>query len=295
MNCSICGASSTGGQYCVGCGEPLGTTLTASRTAVGTRERARPAPGTWLALQEIRLVACPKCGAPNSAARWRCARCGEGFDERDNTDSITGETISPSTTDEVAAQPESARWLVLITAAAGVAVVAVAIMMLAARGVGPFRVEEQATALAEAIPLAVAEVEASDHGSEGGSVQNLVDDDETTAWQVAGTGIGEWVELRFGEPVQIDYLLVSNGDQRNDSSFTAASRVKDLLIEFPNARKVYRVGLPDRSDSVRVTTQGRPPVTDVIRLKILDVHQGQTGITALSEIAALSQRGSADG
>jgi hypothetical protein len=169
-----------------------------------------------------------------------------------------------------------------------VAVLAVAIMMLAARGVGPFGAEDEASALAEAIPLAVAHVEASDPGAGGGSDDNLIDDDETTAWQVAGTGVGEWVELRFGEPVQIDYLLVSNGDQRNDSSFAAAGRVKDLLIEFPNARKVYRVGLPDRSDSVRVTTQGRAPVTEVIRLKILTVHPGQTRITALSEIEALS-------
>lgn len=290
MNCGICGALSTGGQYCVGCGEPLGSTLTASRTAVGTRERARPAPGTWLALQEIRLVACPKCGAPNSAARWRCARCGEGFDERDNNDSVIGETTSSS--QEIAAQPESARWLVLITAAAGVAVLAVAVMMLAARGVGPFRAEAHATALAEAIAIAVADVEASDQGTEGGSVHNLIDGDQTTAWQVTGTGVGEWVELRFGQQVQIDYLLVSNGDQRSDSSFAAANRVKDLLIEFPNARKVYRVELPDRSDTVRITTKRRPPVTDVIRLKILDFH-GQTDVTALSEIEALSHPGPA--
>jgi hypothetical protein len=289
MNCSICGALSTGGQYCVGCGEPLGSTLTAQRTAISTRERARPAPGTWLALQEIRLVACPKCGAPNSAARWRCARCGEGFGEHDNSDSITGETTS--STGEVAAQPESARWLALITAAAGVAVIAVAIMILAARGVGPFRSEDQATALAEAIAIPVAHVEASSPGIEGGSVGNLVDGDETTSWRVAGTGRDEWIELRFGEPVQIDYLLVSNGDQRNDSTFAAASRIKDLLIEFPNARKAYRVGLPDSFDSVRITTKTRPPVTDVIRLKILDVHEGQTSIAALSEIEALSQRG----
>jgi hypothetical protein len=291
MNCGICGALSTGGQYCVGCGEPLGSPLTASRTAVGTRERARPAPGTWLALQEIRLVACPKCGAPNSAARWRCARCGEGFDERDNNDSVIGETTSSS--QEIAAQPESARWLVLITAAAGVAVLAVAVMMLAARGVGPFRAEAQAAALAEAIAIAVADVETSDQGAEGGSEGNLVDGDQTTAWQVTGTGVGEWVELRFGQPVQIDYLLLSNGDQRSDSSFAAANRVKDLLIEFPNARKMYRVELPDRSDTVRITTKRRPPVTDVIRLTIRDVHGGQAAVTALSEIEALSHPGPA--
>lgn len=290
MTCGICGALSTGGQYCVGCGEPLGSTLTAARTAVGTRERARPAPGAWLALQEIRLVACPKCGAPNSAARWQCARCGEGFDDSDSDDGTESEA-SPA--EDVVAQPESARWLVLITAAAGVAVIAVAIMMLAARGVGPFRSQGEAASLAEAVPIAVAEVEASDSVIEGGSVRNLVDGEETTAWQVAGTGIGEWVELRFGQPVQIDYLLVSNGDQHSDSSFAAANRVKDLLIEFPNARKVYRVELPDRSDSVRITTQRQPPVTDVVRLKILDVHGEQTGITALSEVEALSHRGPA--
>jgi hypothetical protein len=290
MNCSICGALSTGGQYCVGCGEPLRSTLTASRTAVGTRERARPAPGAWLALQEIRLVACPKCGAPNSAARWRCARCGENFDDSDGNDGITSEA-APA--EDVAAQPESARWLVLITAAAGVAVLAVAVMMLAARGIGPFNAEQDATALAEAVSIAVAEVSASDRGAEGGSVDNLIDGDQATAWQVAGAGRGEWVELRFGEPVQIDYLLVSNGDQRSDTSFAAANRVKNLLIEFPTARKVYRVGLPDRADSVRVTTKGQPPVTDVIRLKIVDVYGGQTGITAVSEIQVLRQGGAA--
>lgn len=283
MSCGFCGALSSGGQYCVGCGEPLGPTLTTSRAAVGTRERARPAPGAWLALQEIRLLACPRCGAPNSAARWRCARCGEAFDEHEGDDETPGE---PAPEDDVAVQPESARWLVLITAAAGVAVMAVAVMMLAARGIGPFRAQEAPTALTEATVTPVDDADASDPGA--GTVDNVIDGDPTTAWQLAGAGIGEWVELRFRQPVQIDHLLVWNGDQRNEGSFNAASRIKELLIEFPDADKVYQVTLPDRRGKVRVTTARRPPVADVIRLKIVSVYGGQTGVTGLSEIEALT-------
>lgn len=289
MSCSICGAASDGGQYCIGCGEPLGSPLTASRTAVSTRQRTRPAPGAWLALQEIRLLACPRCGAPNSAARWRCARCGQTFDDRDRDESAPLEATPEQA---VAVQPESARWLVLITAAAGVAVVAVAVMMMSARGVGPFGGNIDQTAIADAVPVAVERVEASDEGSEGASMANLIDGESTTAWQLAGTGIGEWVELHFGQPVQIDYLLVSNGDQRSDRSFRAASRVKGMVIEFPDTDKVYEVEeLPDRQQNVRVTMKRRPPVTDMIRIRITSVHDGETGVTALSEVEALAHSG----
>jgi DNA-directed RNA polymerase subunit RPC12/RpoP len=259
--------------------------LSAARTAVQTRERARPAPGAWLALQEIRLVACPRCGAPNSAARWRCARCGEAFDESEREE----ETSAAVTADEmVTAQPESARWLVLITAAAGVAVLAVAGMMLAARGIGPFHGQEDAAAVTEASATPIDDVDASEPGPEGGAVENVVDGDTTTSWQLAGAGVGEWVELQFAQPVQIDHLLIWNGDQRSESSFQSASRIRELLIEFPDADKAYRVTLPDRRDKVRITTERRPPLADVIRLKIQSVYGGQTGVTALSEISALT-------
>ena len=283
MSCGFCGALSSGGQYCVGCGEPLAESLSPSRTAVQTRERARPAPGAWLALQEIRLVACPRCGAPNSAARWRCARCGEAFDERDDETAV-----APLTDEPMVAQPESARWLVLITVAAGVAVLAVAGMMLAARGIGPFNAQEEPAAVTEATATPVEEVHASNQGAEGGTMNNVVDGNTATAWQLPGAGIGEWVELRFPQPVQIDHLLVWNGNQRDEGSFGSANRIKDLLIEFPVADKAYQVTLPDRRDKVRVTTDRRPPLANVIRLRILSVYQGQTGVTAVSEISALT-------
>lgn len=290
MNCGVCGAPSAGGQFCIGCGEPLSSAVTSSRAAVGTRERARPAPGAWLALQEIRLLACPKCGAPNSAARWRCARCGHTFDDRDHEGAASAETAAadqPVTT----VQPESARWLVLITAAAAVAVVAVAVMMLTARGIGPFGPQDAPAALTAAEPIVIDSVEASDRGADDSTMANLVDGDPTTAWRVAGVGVGEWIELRFRRPVQIDHLLLWNGDQRGGDSFAAANRIKGLVIEFPDTEKVYKVDqLPDRGENVRVTMSRRPPVSDVIRLQITSVHEGRTGMTALSEIQALAHQ-----
>jgi len=285
MSCGFCGALSDGGQYCVGCGEPLSTSSSPARTAVQTRERARPAPGAWLALQEIRLVACPKCGAPNSAARWQCARCGEAFDEREGNEEAP--VILAPADDPGTVQPESARWLVLITAAAAVAVLAVAGMMLAARGIGPFTAQEEPTAVTEATAIPIEDVDAS-HRAEGAIVDNVVDGDTTTAWQVAGEGTGEWVELRFPNPVQIDHLLIWNGDQRDEGSFGDSHRIRDLLIEFPDADRAYRVLLPDRRDKVRVTTDGRPPLADVIRLRIESVHVGQAELTSVSEISVLT-------
>lgn len=287
MSCDVCGASSAGGQYCTTCGEPLVAPVTASHTAVGTRERTRPAPGAWLALQEIRLLACPGCGAPNSAARWRCARCGLAFDDSVHTAPATGAgPVEPP----VAVPPESSRWLVLITVAAGVAVVAVAIMMLSARGIGPFGDGGQIEpALSEAILLRVDRVEASGSTGDDGAARNIADDDTSTAWRVAGDGVGQWIELDFGKPVQIDHLLVWNGDQRSDGAFSTNSRVRGMVIEFPDTNKVYDVNeLPSRQQSVRVTMKRRPPVTDSIRIRITRAWPGEDPVTAISEIQALA-------
>ena len=289
MSCSICGAPSSGGQYCIGCGEPLGAPIPAGAHAmVGTRERTQPAPGAWLALQEIRLLACPKCGAPNSAARWRCARCGQAFDEHDRSDALLHDASAESV---VAVPTESSRWLMLITVAAGVAVVAVAVMMMTARGIGPFGGEgEGSPTLTEAIPIAVERVEASRQAADGAATA-ISDGDASTAWQVAGNAVDQWVELDFGRPVQIDHLLVWNGDQRSNGAFYAANRVSGMVIEFPDTGKLYAVEqLPDRQENVRVTMKDRPPVTDKIRVHITSVKEGTTSVTALSEIQALARR-----
>jgi hypothetical protein len=284
MRCTSCGAVSTTGQFCVVCGGELSTALEPAKAAVGTRERPRPQQGSWLALQEIRLLACPRCGAPNSAARWQCARCGETFDEKAQRNGSAPELLPE---DSTAVAPESARWLVLITVVACVAVVAVAAMMLVARGIGPFEQREQSTpTVAETTRATVRRVEASSPGSPGNPVRNLVDGDPATSWQVPGRGVNEWVELQLERPVQIDHLLVWNGDQRDDSSFDASNRVGEILIQFPDAEKGYTALLPDRNANVRVDVPNAP-VADRIKLSIRSLYRGQAERTALGEIEAL--------
>lgn len=284
MSCQVCGVTSAGGQYCVACGQPLAAELAPAVTALATRERARPARNTWLQFQEIRLLACPKCGAPNSAARWQCARCGETFDDRAHEEPSV--EITPPVEEPAAVQPEPAPWLGLVTAVAGVAVVAVAVVLLASRGVGPFASGEAAAPVTPAAQAEIVEIRASDGAAETG-VQGLVADrDPATAWYVEGDAVDEWLELRLDTAVQIDHLLVWNGDQRNDDSFEAASRVRDVLISFPDVGKRYTAVFPNVNANFRVDMPD-PPVSKRVRIKVLSVWNSDAGRTALSEIEAL--------
>lgn len=293
MRCPVCDAPSTGGQFCVSCGAAMTAAVPSTSAALGTRHRTRPAPGAWLALQEIRLLACPRCGAPNSAARWRCARCGTHFDD-DAADGAPAElpaerwgTITPAEQPTAAtSQPESARWLALITVVAGVAVVSVAVIMLAARGVGPFGEPDEPPVLTHATSAPVQRVEASAAAGAEGDAANAIDGDPSTAWLVdEPPGSLPWIELRLDQPVQIDHLLVWNGHQGSDDAFRSHNRVREVLIQFPD-QKDYTVELPDRDANVRIDMP-RPPVAGTIRLTVQSVHGPSDRQTALSEVEAL--------
>ncbi len=281
MSCQACGVTSAGGQYCVSCGQPLVPAM----SAVAVRERARPERNTnaWLALQEIRLLACPKCGAPNSAARWQCARCGETFADRGD-DELPAD-VTPTSDQVTPTQPEPAPWLGLITVVAGVAVVAVAVVLLASRGVGPFSSDGDATAVSPMVQAGVTEVRSSGSAATASVQRGLVDGDPATAWLVEGDAEDEWVELRLDKAAKIDHLLVWNGDQRDDSSFASTNRVRDVLISFPDARKRYTAVFPDVDANFRVDMVD-PPVSKRIRIKIKSVY-GDANRTALSEVEAL--------
>lgn len=284
MSCQVCGVDSAGGQFCVACGQPLAAELAPAATAVATRERARPARNTWLDFQEIRLLACPKCGAPNSAARWQCARCGETFDEQAVQEAVA--ELAPSVDEPPAVQPEPAPWLGLITIVAGVAVVAVAVVMLASRGVGPFGSDDAATPVTQATQAGIEQVRASDRAAESGVQRSIADGDTATAWWVEGDATGEWIELRLDTAVQIDHLLVWNGDQRDDASFAAANRVRDVLISFPDVGKRYTARFANVNANFRVDMPA-PPVSKRIRIRIMSVYGGDAERTAISEIEAL--------
>lgn len=284
MSCQACGVSTTGGQFCVACGQPLAAEFVSAATAVATRERSHPPRNTWLEFQEIRLLACPKCGAPNSAARWQCARCGETFAE--GTDEESSAEITPRVDDALPVQPEPAPWLGLITVVAGVAVVAVAVVMLASRGVGPFGADEPPMPVTQATQAGIEGVRASDLAAAAGVQSNVADRDPATAWWIEGDPTGEWIELRLETSVQIDHLLVWNGDQSDDASFAAADRVREVLIAFPDAGKRYTAVFADVNANFRVDMPD-PPVSKRIRIKILSVYDGDADRTAISEIEAL--------
>lgn len=282
MSCQACGVTSVGGQFCVSCGQPLASVLTSTATAVTTREPERQSRSTWLAFQEIRLLACPRCGAPNSAARWQCARCGETFDDRANEEPSV--EITPSPEDAVPVQPESAPWVALITVVVGVTAVAVAVALLASRGVGPFGSAEEAAPVTQAAQAKVDEVRTSTTATD--SSQGLITDgDPATAWRTEGDGADQWVELRLASAVQIDHLLVWNGDQSSNRSFTGTDRLRDVTITFPDGGKQYTATFPDRNANFRVDMPD-PPVARRIRIEVDSVY-GDAGQAALSEIEAL--------
>ncbi|HSJ44955.1 MAG TPA: discoidin domain-containing protein [Euzebyales bacterium] len=281
MSCQACGVASVGGQFCVACGQPLSSVLTSTATAVTTREREQPR-STWLAFQEIRLLACPRCGAPNSAARWQCARCGETFDDR--ADDEPSVEVTPPVEDAPPVQPESAPWVALVTVVVGVAAVAVAVAMLASRGVGPFGPQAPAAPVPQAAQAKVAKVRASSTAAD--SAARLVSDqDPATAWRTEGEGKREWVELRLQAAVKIDHLLVWNGDQSSNRSFIGTNRVRDVTIVFPDADKRYTASFPNRNANFRVDMP-EPPVARRIRIRIRSVY-GDNPQAALSEIEAL--------
>lgn len=282
MSCQVCGVTSVGGQFCIACGQPLSSVLTSAATAVTTREREQPPRSTWLAFQEIRLLACPKCGAPNSAARWQCARCGETFDDRTNDEPSV--EVTPPAEEATPVQPESAPWVALITVVVGVAAVAVAVAMLASRGVGPFASEEPAAPVTQAARATVDEYSASATAPDS-AARLVADGDPTTAWRTEGAGDGQWVELRLESAVQIDHLLVWNGDQSSSRSFTGTNRVRDVLIIFPDGGKRYTATFPNRNANFRVDMPD-PPVARRIRIRIDSVY-GDAGQAALSEVEAL--------
>lgn len=288
MSCQVCGNRSASGQFCVSCGQLLATS---AATAVGTQERERPQRTSWLAFQEIRLLACPRCGAPNSAARWRCARCGHGFTEA--ADDTPSAELTPPEAEAPAVQPESAPWLAVITGVVGVAAVGLAVALLVARGFGPFGGDGPATPVSHATQATVEKVRASTN--EAGAGAELVHDgDVATAWHSFGAGDVQWIELRLASPAKIDHLLVSNGDQRSTGAFDETARVRDVVITFPDVDRSYTAEFPDSTGRFRVDMQD-PPVSSRVRIVVENAWDGRDepvslaavdGV-ALSEVTAL--------
>lgn len=184
-----------------------------------------------------------------------------------------------TTVDEATAvQPESAPWLAVITGVVSVAALAVAVAMLVTRGVGPFGGADEPAAMPT---FAEAPVEGITASAAKGAADNLIDQDTTTAWRVSGDGVGQWVEIDLEEPVQIDHLLVWNGEVGE----AGTNRVRDVLITFPDAEKSYTAEFLADETNFRVDMED-PPISSRIHIEIRSAH-GDAGRTGLTDIRAL--------
>jgi hypothetical protein len=113
---------------------------------------------------------------------------------------------------------------------------------------------------------------------------NLVDGDLTTAWEEGadGTGVGEWVQFEFVEPLVIARIEIANGYQKDDDRYQGNPRVKAMKVEFSDGT-VQLVDLADVPDYQTIT----PDVGEVewVKLVIVSVYPGDRWEdTALSEV-----------
>lgn len=63
--------------------------------------------------------------------------------------------------------------------------------------------------------------------------KNLFDNDLNTAWVegVAGSGVGEWVEIQFEKDVQIEAVGIINGYTKNEAIYNANNRIRKIRLD----------------------------------------------------------------
>lgn len=310
--CPRCGAEVGTGRFCTACGAALrpgsetgGAGLGARTSGTGAEPAQSRAPAPEGAGERgsdpaaARVVACPRCGAVNAASRRRCGRCHADLtaDPSDAAAASTardrapasGGTGSPSRASVADDEdPPLPGVVVLAAAVAAVAVLAVGLTLLSARGVGPFAGPSAAAGgPTETVEVAMADVSASSalpaEGARSYGSDNLVDDDPTTAWNEGepGDGTGERIDLVLSEPTRVTELLVWNGYQAEDF-FPQHNRVRSLRLELGDRR--FTVQLLDRSGPQAIELP-EPVTTDLVRLTIASVYPGDRyNDAALSEI-----------
>ncbi|MGB8957714.1 MAG: hypothetical protein WCC00_01755 [Candidatus Aminicenantales bacterium] len=75
--------------------------------------------------------------------------------------------------------------------------------------------------------------------------KSLFDDDLSTAWVegVAGSGVGEWVEIQFEEGVQIEAVGIINGYTKNEAIYNANNRIRKIRLDVE-----FRDNWPENAD-----------------------------------------------
>lgn len=246
-------------------------------------------PASTAALRE-----CPGCGAPNSARRSICGRCG--------ADLATGERPEPRGvgTEPAAADPgrlgrEGPRTgrLVAMVVIVGVLLGAL-IGGLIALDTGPFGDTSGAEDLPEAPPFNPARYDedpsglritaigaTSTHeplGDESYDAAQMVDRDLVTAWNNAGSrnpnGIGEVVAVEFDGPVWVRELILGNGVQSSDADFLGNARLQKARVRFDGG-EVFEITFLDRP-GLQVVELPEPVLTTGAMVDVLEAFEGDT-------------------
>lgn len=226
------------------------------------------------------LRRCASCGAANSPRRASCGRCGADLDSGQAPRAV-GASADAEAEGVGPAGPR--RWLrpaALLVAAAviGTLVGALAYIrfgLMAGEAATP--VFDPAVYPEEPSPLAVADATASSSLA-GGDVPRdadlAIDGDPATAWAEGepGPGEGASLHLRLARRSWVETVVLRNGDQRDDATFSAGARAAKVLLSF-DARPAFEVTLTDVSGEQLVRLP-EPQLASLVSLRVLQVVPG---------------------
>lgn len=267
-----------------------------------TDPSAQP-PGATSLIEPARpdLRECANCGAPNSARRNICGRCG--------ADLRTG--VVPEGSGRIAAARSGERRprsgaaerldddhrrtgrIVALVVAVGVLLGAL-IGGLIALDAGPFGQDDAATEVPEAPPfdagrygddpeaLTVTAIGTSTTleplGDERYDAAQMVDRDLATAWNNDGarnaSGVGEVIAIEFAEPVWVDEIVLANGSQDADAAFLGNARLERARVRFDGGT-VFEITFLDRQQLQSVQLP-EPVLTTGALVDVLSAFPGDT-------------------
>ena len=118
---------------------------------------------------------------------------------------------------------------------------------------------------------------------------NVLSNDGTCWCPQSGSGVGEWIELDFGETKKINGLDIVNGYAGSEEQYKSNSKVTKIKIEFSNGKSVTKAlsvkSVSNRKDSQHISFGN--VTTSSVRITILSIEKGKecddTCITYISE------------
>lgn len=181
-------------------------------------------------------IACPSCGIDNDPSRHFCRSCGTALRQtappakeswwrrwrRRRKEHAAGFRRKPRRKFHI-------RRFVLVSLI--VSAVLLLIVFLPALPVSHPWLENLRDRVSDAKPVSPSTISAS---SEATSAEFAFDGISNEYWapDLAGEGVGEWIQADFTEPVRLVYLIVSPGVARDQEAFLAQSRPEEIELRM---------------------------------------------------------------